>query len=291
MPMTFVKPEVLNLKTHPELTEKWVQERIAEDPTILGLGDLLLRDKERSQPKAGRLDLLLQDSESKRRYEVEIQLGALDESHLIRTLEYWDIERKRYPQYDHCAVIVAEELTSCFLNVIGLFNSAIPLVAIQMRALRIGEQVALTFTTVLDELTRGLEDEDEPEPVVTNRAWWENQSSKEIVSLADQCLVEWIKPIAPDFELKYNKNYIGVARQGKSCGFVIFRAKNNGLRMEVRMMETTETTAKLEAAGLDFFDYFTLDHRYRIRVRSEDLETKREALRELLKASYEAFIG
>ncbi len=40
--------------------------------------------------KAGRLDLLLQDA-NQRRYEVEIQLGATDESHIIRTIEYWDI--------------------------------------------------------------------------------------------------------------------------------------------------------------------------------------------------------
>ena len=48
------------------------------------------------------------------------------ESHIIRTIEYWDIERKRYPQYEHCAVLVAEDITSRFLNVISLFNGTIP---------------------------------------------------------------------------------------------------------------------------------------------------------------------
>ena len=93
--MNFVKPERLSLRLHPELTEKWVQELIADDPSILGLGNLVLRDKERVQPRAGRLDLLLQDPDSKRRYEVELQLGPTDEAHIIRTIEYWDIERKR----------------------------------------------------------------------------------------------------------------------------------------------------------------------------------------------------
>ena len=69
---TFIKPERISLKDDPALGEKWVQERIAEDPSILGLGDLVLKDKERSQPHAGRLDLLLQDIESSRRYEVEV---------------------------------------------------------------------------------------------------------------------------------------------------------------------------------------------------------------------------
>jgi len=124
--MDYVKFEKINLKTHPDFTEKWVQERIAADPQILGLGDIILKDKERIQPRAGRLDLLFQESDGNRRFEVELQLGALDESHIIRTIEYWDIERKRYPQYDHTAVIIAEDITSRFLNVISILNGTIP---------------------------------------------------------------------------------------------------------------------------------------------------------------------
>ncbi len=66
--MDFTKFETLSIKNHPQLHEKWVQARIAEDPSILGLGDVVLKDKERIQPKAGRLDLLLQEAESNRRY-------------------------------------------------------------------------------------------------------------------------------------------------------------------------------------------------------------------------------
>src|SRR5580658_5793904 len=142
------------------VTEKMVQEQIADDPSILGLGKLELRDKERVQAHAGRLDLLLQDPETLKRYEVELQLGSTDESHIIRTIEYWDIEKKRYPQYDHCAVLIAEDITSRFLNVLSLFNGFVPLIAVQMQALRIGESLTLVFTTVVSELSRGLVDED-----------------------------------------------------------------------------------------------------------------------------------
>ena len=77
----------LSLKSHPEFTERWVQDRIAENPQILGLGDVVLKDKERIQPRAGRLDLLLQDAEASHSYEAEVQLGKTDESHIIRTIE------------------------------------------------------------------------------------------------------------------------------------------------------------------------------------------------------------
>jgi hypothetical protein len=146
-------------------------EFIAADPAILGIGDLVLRDKERIQPRAGRLDLLLQDVEAKRRYEVEIQLGPTDEAHIIRTIEYWDIERKRYPRYVHCAVLIAEDITSRFLNVVALFNGTIPLIAMQTQALKVGDHLTLIFTKVMDELSRGLVDEDEdPEAAPTDRA-------------------------------------------------------------------------------------------------------------------------
>jgi hypothetical protein len=43
-PLKYVKPEKILLKGHPELNERWVQERIAEDPSLLCLGDLVLKD-------------------------------------------------------------------------------------------------------------------------------------------------------------------------------------------------------------------------------------------------------
>ena len=154
--MDYVKFEKISLKNNPEFDERWVQNKIADDPSILGLGDVVLKDKERIQPRAGRLDILLQDAELNQRYEVEIQLGITDESHIVRTIEYWDIERKRYPQYDHVAVIVAEDITSRFLNVISLFNGMIPLIAIQMNALKLGNNIGLSFTTVINQMSFGL---------------------------------------------------------------------------------------------------------------------------------------
>jgi hypothetical protein len=53
------KLKAISLKRHPKLNEKWVQEQIAADPTLLGLGDVEVKDVERRQPGAGRLDLLL----------------------------------------------------------------------------------------------------------------------------------------------------------------------------------------------------------------------------------------
>jgi hypothetical protein len=269
--MEFTKFESLSIQNHPELNERWVQDRIAEDPSILGLGDIVLKDRERVHPKAGRLDLLLQDAESTRRYEVEIQLGATDESHIIRTIEYWDIERKRYPQYEHTAVIVAEDITSRFLNVINLFNGTIPLIAIQMRALQAGPQVGLVFTTVVDLLSLGLVDDDEEGQEPTDRAYWESRGSRKTVGMADQ-LLGIAKQHDPTLELKYNKFYIGLARNGQPCNFMVFRPKKGFLRFEVRLKNTQETQDRLESAGLDIMDYDSRWGYYRIRLQPGDID-------------------
>ena len=81
------------VKSLPGGDEKLIQQLIADDPSILTLGPLVLRDKERMQPSGGRLDILLQDEDATAWYEVEVQLGKTDESHIIRTIEYWDVER------------------------------------------------------------------------------------------------------------------------------------------------------------------------------------------------------
>lgn len=283
--MKYQKLTKISIRDHAELSERWVHDRIAEDPSLLGLGDIIVKDKERLQPRAGRLDLLLQEVEGNRRFEVEVQLGKTDESHIIRTIEYWDIERKRYPQYDHTAVIVAEEITSRFLNVIGLFNGVIPLVAIQMNAFQLGDHVSLVFTTVLDQLRLGLVDEDEDVHETTDRAYWEKRGAKSTVAMVDE-LFEMIQTIDPTLELKYNKFYIGLAKQGQPKNFVIFRPQKNAMRFEVRLERTEATEKRIEENGLDVMDYDTKWGRYRIRLSKGEVKKNAEVIRELFESAY-----
>ena len=287
MPNEYVKPEPIDLKNDPILTERWIQSLIAEDPSIIGLGDLVLRDRERNQPRAGRLDLLLQEPDTQRRYEVEIQLGATDERHIIRTIEYYDIERKRYPQYDHCAVLVAEDITSRFLNVISLFNGSLPLIAIQMRAFKIEEKMTLIFTTVMDELTRGPVDEDEDAKAApTDRAYWEKRSAKSTVSLADQML-EVLKLFDSSLSLKYNKFYIGIDKDGQPFNFVSFRPQKNQMILELKLAKSDELDLMMEESGLDTLEYNKREERYRLRLTKKDVTTKSEVLKKLSEMAYE----
>ncbi|MFH1311512.1 MAG: hypothetical protein ABIH65_03850 [Nanoarchaeota archaeon] len=279
--INLIIPEKISLLNHPTLNEKWVQEIIAENTSILGLGDLILKDKERIHPKAGRLDLLLQDSESDRRYEVELQLGKVDESHIIRTIEYWDIEKKRYPQYDHCAVIIAEDITNRFLNVINLLNGTIPLIVIKMEAYKHEDKYWLTFTIVLNETRLGLDEEDEVKEA-TDRSYWEKRGTPETVILSDK-LLNIVKEFDNEYELKYNKFYIGLAKSGQPDNFVIFRPKKTKTTMELRLEQTDDIDKLIEDAGLDLMDYDVKWGRYRIRISNRDLIENKELISNLLK--------
>jgi hypothetical protein len=287
--MKFVQPEKIRLKGHPELTEKWVEDQLVANPALLGLGELTVRDRQRNQPSAGRLDLLLQD-EDNRRYEVEIQLGATDETHIIRTLEYWDIERKRYPQYEHCAVVVAEDVTSRFLNVISLFNGSIPIIAIQMTGLRMGDGVGLLFTTVLGEMERGLVDEDEERTEAADRSYWETRGSKLTVRLADDVL-KFVQAVEPKMQLNFTKNYVGLARDGVADNFLILGPKKTHLHLALRLDKTDEIDAAIESSGLDALPYGRRHGRYRLRLTEADLTERAAAVRQLVERAWREWAG
>jgi hypothetical protein len=272
------------------VTEKMVQERIADDPSILGLGELELRDVERIHAHAGRLDLLLQHPETLKRYEVELQLGPTDESHIIRTIEYWDIERKRYPQYEHTAVIVAEDITSRFLNVIQLFNGTIPLVALKMSAYKVNDAIALTFVKVLDEIALGLVDEDEPKAEPTTRESWETKASKKTLVDTDE-LLKLVKEVQPKASLNYNKHYIGLEIDGVSRNFVAFRPRKTHVIMEFKLPpeQGEEMKSKLETAGMRSLAYDAQFGYFRVSVDPAAIDKQKEVLRELVKKAWEGY--
>ena len=277
--MAIVKMEKVALKNNPKIKEDLIQSFIFDDPNVLGLGDLSPIQRERIQPAGGRLDLLFADDNGTR-YEVEVQLGATDPSHIIRTIEYWDTERKRYPQYDHCAVIVAEEITGRFMNVISLFNGAIPLVALQVSAYKMGNDISLAFTKVIDRLSLGTDEEEQYEE--TDRNYWENRSTPKMLKNVDE-IFESLREFISGYELKYNKFYIGVAKDGLARNFISFKPKKNYLYLIVKGDDDSEKAKSIEDNGLEV-NYLARHKQYRIRLNGYDEYKKhKEILDELVK--------
>ena len=84
--------------------------------------------------------------------------------------------------------------------------------------------MTLLFTKVIDELSLGLLEEDEEVQETADRAYWENRATPEMVALADK-LLQIIKAFDPALNLKYNKYYIGLAKDDRPNNFAIFKPK------------------------------------------------------------------
>ncbi len=233
MPLTYLKHKKIKLRDS-DYDETWLQGIIADDPLILGLGEVELLERERRQ-RHGRLDILLSNPDKNQRYAVEIQLGKCDPSHIIRCIEYWDIERKRYPNYDHCAVLVAEEVTARYLNVLQLFNGHIPMIILQLDVLKIDNNIVLDFVKVMDRFELRADDISEIQSVqASTRKDWEKKTSNECLKCIDEIL-DFIKIKVKHIDLKYNKYYIGLSDSGRVNNFIAFKPRKKYFQLHANL--------------------------------------------------------
>jgi hypothetical protein len=245
--MEYKKAEPVKLKAVGK-DEKWLQDLINNDPSILGLGDLSVYRREKTQPTGGRIDFVLEDPVDSVRYETEIMLGTLNESHIMRTIEYWDVERRRYPTLEHRAVIVAEDITNRFFNIISLMNKAIPIIAIQLNAFAVDNYLCLNFVKVLDLSDTGEEDEQANQDV-TDRLYWEKRANPQSMAIMD-AIIEIVKSIAQT-KLSFNKGHIAVNTVGRQFVFCHPR-KSPNLLIRLRIDEDRETLIKrFEEQGIE----------------------------------------
>lgn len=259
--------------------ERWLQDRINEDPSILGLGDLNVIERERTQASGGRIDFLMYEPESGVRYEVEVMLGALDESHIIRTIEYWDIERRRFPSLEHRAVIVAEDITTRFLNVISLLNNSIPLIAIQLNAFRVDSSLVLHFTKVLD-ITESADEEEQGTVEQVDRQYWERRAHEKSLELLDH-IINLVPPDPDSAQVIYNRSHVAIRTTG--VAFCWCHPRKSGylfVIMRFREEERENALQILEDRGISA----ELSHRRRVKFKltPKEIQEEEEVLREVI---------
>ncbi len=279
----------ISLRKHSTLNEAWLHDRICDDPSILGLGDVRVLDRERPLAGGGRLDMLLLDDENDRRYEVEIQLGATDPSHIIRAIEYWDLERRRYPAYEHIAVIIAEDITSRFLNVMALMSGSIPMVAIQLDALQVGEHLLLNFVQVLDLTELRADDVEDEESGGGNveRAYWESKGGKTLLKVCDDMLGLVRKHAKSPTELNYLRGYVGLRSNGvvRNAIYMSPKPTKNYVNIGFRVEDAAEWKEKFEEAGIPVQS--KRKTRFGIKLTPEDYAAHTTVINEAVKAAVE----
>lgn len=206
-----------------QFTEKWLQDQICKNPSLLTLGDLRLITRERQQWKNGRLDILLTDDDQKL-FEVEVMLGETDEKHIIHTIEYWDNEKRKYPLKKHYPVLVAESFDRRFFNILHLFSLTIPLIAVQIQLIEVAGQKSLHFSKIIDTYQEPEDEEPESSSPEESESDW-NKRARFVVEAA-KTLLEIIKGTFPNGELHYVYNYISIRVNGKANIWIKKRGGN-----------------------------------------------------------------
>lgn len=231
------------------LDEKWLQDRIRDDPSLLGLGQLEIVSCEHRQPVGGRIDFLMRDAEGETYYEVEVMLGEIDPSHIIRTIEYWDVERQRRRQYAHRAVIVAERITSRFFNVLRLLNGAIPMIAVQLSAFPADGGVVLHPITVLD-IAEESANTGIAEPPA-DRTYWEKMSDPSFLTVIDK-IVSLFRADRVEPRVRYTRNYIVLGTSGYDFCWFKPRKSAGHCHVEFWANEMRDPTlSSLQEGGID----------------------------------------
>lgn len=251
--LNYTPHEKLSLKNHPQFNEAWLHDRIADNLSMLGLGEVRVIDRERATSASGRLDMLLFDEDNARRYEVEIMLGQTDPSHIVRTIEYWDIERRRYPAYEHVAVIIAEDITTRFLNVMALMSGSIPIIAIQLDALRVGDLIVLNFVHVLDQTDlRGDDTDEDAGGGQVDRAYWDQRAGKALMDVCDQIVGLVREASGKPTELNYLRGYMGLRTNGVVRNIVGMSPKptKGFVRLWFRNIDGLAWRERFEEAGM-----------------------------------------
>lgn len=234
-------------------SESWLEDQVVANPAILGLGDgLRVVYRQREQSSGGCLDLLLEDTDSddKPMYEVELMLGKTDASHIIRTIEYWDNEKRKWPKRSHTAVLVAEFITTRFFNVIRLLGDVIPIVAIQADVIEADGNRILHFSKVLDTYTEPQEGGESAVPA--DEGYWQT-NAPETLALAKK-LRDLLQPQESEpLTLHVTQGYISICLGDNDWLWFHRRAKGIS-RVNFYLVEPflSEAIAALKNAGLEW---------------------------------------
>ena len=235
------------------LDEAWLQEQIWDNPSCIGLGDLEGVTKERCTSSGGRLDILLKNPVDDSMYEVEVMLGDTDPSHIMRTIEYWDLIKRKWPQRQHFAVLIAERITKRFFNVIQILSGSVPLIAIQVNVIKSPAGHSLHFTKILD-VYEEVDDEVSQDGDSFDEEYWRKKSSETL--MVAQRIHEATNTVYDNARLNYCKYSINIVCGGYNQLLVRTRSGGNVL-IEFRYGSKREEIAQLlEARSIQYNDKY-----------------------------------
>ncbi len=258
------------------MDEYWLQDYIWNNPSCLGLGDLEPIAKEKRQTSGGRLDILMKGSDEEL-YEIEVMLGETDETHIIRTIEYWDIEKKKRPKRQHTAVLVAERINTRFYNVINLLSHSVPIIGIQANLYKNNNSVSLVFTKIIDSFE---EPEIEEENGATYGSEYIQKSYPETSEVINSTL-SLVNEITSDTRVNYIKKGASIFINGTRKIIIVRRGKKqSSIAYVISDEDRSKTEEMLDTSSISY-DY--KHGKIRIWLDNTSLNNNIEVHREIIK--------
>jgi hypothetical protein len=245
-----------------------------------------------------RLDLLAEDKDNQYRYAIELMLGRLDKSHIVRTVDYW-LRKKTREKRDEwqtvavaVAVVVAEDVrNSRYFNVVKFLTEKMPMVVVEMRALKVGNNLTVACSTLLDGRDQAEEEEVEEPSSPKDRETWLQKSSPASIEAVDQ-IEKLLKAIDSKVSVNWpNRNFVGLQVGNRSANFVTFAPKKKFVRVSARFLQDSEKWKnRLQKAGFHIVGG-TPGKSVRFRATKGEIASSKKLLSQMFTEGYQARTG
>jgi hypothetical protein len=290
----FVAAEVVSLRHDPKFDERWLEKQIVEKPVFLGLGQVTILHSQLIHKEGGRLDLLAEDKENQYRYAIELMLGRLDKSHIVRAIDYWlrETAREKRDEWQTVAVVVAEDVrNSRYFNVVKFLTEKMPMVVVEMRALRVGKNLTVACSTLLDGRDQAEEEEVEQPSAPKDRGAWLSNSSPASIEAIDQ-VEKLLKAIDTKVSVNWtNRNFVGLQVGNRSANFVTFAPKKKFVRVSARFLQDSEKWKnRLRKVGFHIVGG-TPGKSVRFRATKGEIASNKKLLSQMFTEGYQARTG
>ncbi|MBK9509859.1 MAG: hypothetical protein IPO04_10520 [Cytophagaceae bacterium] len=151
---------------------------------------------------------------------MEIMLGETDPSHIIRSIEYWDNEKRKYPQRQHFCVLIAESFDRRYFNILADSKFKYSNDCYTSRLIGSKWCPHFKFHKIVDIYIEP--EENDYEAAATESIW---QKDAPWVNDGAHAFYEMLKPLSSNLTVRYTQSYISVSIASKNTYWFSKRSK------------------------------------------------------------------
>lgn len=166
-------------------------------------------------------------------------------------------------------------------------NRSIPIIAIQINALKLDNKIVLNFTTVLD-VYEEPEDEEKLAGEEVGRQYWVKKANAQSIEIMDQ-IIKTAQEIYPSSKVTYNKHHValGTTRQNYMW-FHPRKSPYNYIEIKLAKEYIEEAKSILEAIGIPFTS--RKEDILSISIQGEQLKKHHTKIKEIMEQAIQLFI-